>query len=272
MLSCDAINTLEKEHDYKDVQLDFIQSYIRRFCLQYGASQLYTLVKEMKNVDVLYKYLVHRLHGFPFHCPAQLVERDTVFIPSGWDNEQKISILHGNFQTLKPDDNFEEVIVRPPVRKFSHEKESQAEDDEVFLLKLKSLLSKQPPASAGQPGESSSSRGPSGSPRTSNRSAAANVANAMPQSGTPCSMPQSGVLANFFNSLLTKKVGASPPGNSTPRTVRKSGSKLGLSDVQAELNSDVCVAGSKLDRISSRENDETSNNANPSTETNEEQT
>uniref|UniRef100_A0A8C7PNF6 Dynein light intermediate chain n=1 Tax=Oncorhynchus mykiss TaxID=8022 RepID=A0A8C7PNF6_ONCMY len=232
---CDAISTLEKEYDYKDEHLDFIQSYIRRFCLQYGASLLYTSVKEMKNVDVLYKYLVHRLYGFPFHYPAQLVEKDTVFIPSGWDNENKISILHENFQTLKLDDIFEEVIVKPPVRK------------------------------------SSSSRGPSGSPRTSNRSAAANVANTMPQSGTPCPVPQSagqtseGVLANFFNSLLTKKAGASPPGNSTPGTVRKSGSKLGLSDVQAEL-----------DRISCRENDETNNsntnNPNPSTENNEEQT
>uniref|UniRef100_A0A8C8C6P5 Dynein light intermediate chain n=1 Tax=Oncorhynchus tshawytscha TaxID=74940 RepID=A0A8C8C6P5_ONCTS len=261
---CDAISTLEKEYDYKDEHLDFIQSYIRRFCLQYGASLLYTSVKEMKNVDVLYKYLVHRLYGFPFHYPAQLVEKDTVFIPSGWDNENKISILHENFQTLKLDDIFEEVIVKPPVRKFVHEKEIQAEDDQVFLLKLQSLLSKQPPASAGRPG-SSSSRGPSGSPRTSNRSAAANVANTMPQSGTPSGQTSEGVLANFFNSLLTKKAGASPPGNSTPGTVRKSGSKLGLSDVQAEL-----------DRISCRENDETNNsntnNPNPSTETNEEQT
>lgn len=31
---CDAISTLEKEHDYKDEHLDFIQSHVRRFCLQ----------------------------------------------------------------------------------------------------------------------------------------------------------------------------------------------------------------------------------------------
>lgn len=247
---CDAISTLEKEHDYRDEHLDFIQSYIRRFCLQYGASLLYTSVKEMKNLDVLYKYVVHRLYGFPFHCPAQVVERDAVFIPSGWDNEKKIAILHENFQTLKVDDNFEEVIVKPPVRKFVHEKEIQAEDDQVFLVKLQSLLAKQPPASAGRPGDPTS-RAPSGSPRTSNRSATANVANAMPQSAGQTS---EGVLANFFNSLLTKKAvapGTPGGGNNTPGTVRKSGSKLGLSDVQAEL-----------DRISSRETD--SDNANPS--------
>ncbi|KAM4539473.1 cytoplasmic dynein 1 light intermediate chain 1 isoform 1-T1 [Odontesthes bonariensis] len=248
---CDAISTLEKEHDYRDEHLDFIQSHIRRFCLQYGASLLYTSVKEMKNLDILYKYLVHRLYGFPFHCPAQVVERDAVFIPSGWDNEKKIAILHENFQTVKADDSYEDVIVKPPVRKFVHEKEIQAEDDQVFLVKLQSLLAKQPTVTAGRPVDTAS-RAPTGSPRTSNRSAAANVANAMPQSG----QTSEGVLANFFNSLLTKKAGTGGPGtpgggNNTPGTVRKSGSKLGLSDVQAEL-----------DRISSRETDSDLSNAN----------
>ncbi|XP_038144875.1 cytoplasmic dynein 1 light intermediate chain 1 isoform X2 [Cyprinodon tularosa] len=218
---CDAISTLEKEHDYRDEHLDFIQSHIRHICLQYGASLLYTSVKEMKNLDILYKYLVHRLYGFPFHCPAQVVEKDAVFIPSGWDNEKKIAILHENFQTLKADDSFEDVVVKPPVRKIVHEKEIQAEDDQVFLVKLQSLLAKQPAVTPGRPVDTTS-RAPTGSPRTSNRSAAANVANAMPQSG----QTSEGVLANFFNSLLTKKAGTggpgTPGGNNTPGTVRKS--------------------------------------------------
>uniref|UniRef100_A0A671YJH1 Dynein light intermediate chain n=1 Tax=Sparus aurata TaxID=8175 RepID=A0A671YJH1_SPAAU len=220
---CDAISTLEKEHDYRDEHLDFIQSHIRHFCLQYGASLVYTSVKEMKNLDILYKYLVHRLYGFPFHCPAQVVERDAVFIPSGWDNEKKIAILHENFQTVKSDDSFEDVVVKPPVRKIVHEKEIQAEDDQVFLVKLqvrKRLYL-----------VDASCRAPTGSPRTSNRSAAANVANAMPQSGTSVhviALSVEGVLANFFNSLLTKKAGTGGPGtpgggNNTPGTVRKSG-------------------------------------------------
>uniref|UniRef100_A0A3B5QRJ3 Dynein light intermediate chain n=1 Tax=Xiphophorus maculatus TaxID=8083 RepID=A0A3B5QRJ3_XIPMA len=215
---CDAISTLEKEHDYRDEHLDFIQSHIRHFCLQYGASLLYTSVKEMKNLDILYKYLVHRLYGFPFHCSAQVVERDAVFIPSGWDNEKKIAILHENFQTLKSDDSYEDVVVKPPVRK------------------------------------DTTSRAPTGSPRTSNRSAAANVANDVLIIYTT-GQTSEGVLANFFNSLLTKKAGTggpgTPGGNNTPGTVRKSGSKLGLSDVQAEL-----------DRISNRETDSDLSNAN----------
>uniref|UniRef100_A0A8D0A151 Dynein light intermediate chain n=1 Tax=Sander lucioperca TaxID=283035 RepID=A0A8D0A151_SANLU len=182
---CDAISTLEKEHDYRDEHLDLIQSHIRRFCLQYGASLVYTSVKEMKNLDILYKYLVHRLYGFPFHCPAQVVERDAVFIPSGWDNEKKIAILHENFQTVKADDSFEEVIVKPPVRKVQAPKKKRLTlKDHLRQAKLTSLYA------AGQTSE--------------------------------------GVLANFFNSLLTKKAGTGGPGtpgggNNTPGTVRKSG-------------------------------------------------
>uniref|UniRef100_A0A8C7ZZI4 Dynein light intermediate chain n=1 Tax=Oryzias sinensis TaxID=183150 RepID=A0A8C7ZZI4_9TELE len=220
---CDAISTLEKEHDYRDEHLDFIQSHIRQFCLHHGATLLYTSVKEMKNLDILYKYLVHRLYGFPFHCGAQVVEKDAVFIPSGWDNEKKIAILYENFQTVKADDNYEDVIVKPPVRKVQATVHFRID---------------------------TSSRAPTGSPRTSNRSAAANVANAMPQSGryttlrAHCFVPalrilsllcldaagqtSEGVLANFFNSLLTKKAGTGAPGtpgggNNTPGTVRKSG-------------------------------------------------
>ncbi|XP_036394950.1 cytoplasmic dynein 1 light intermediate chain 1-like isoform X1 [Megalops cyprinoides] len=249
---CDAMSGLEKEHDYRDEHFDFIQSHIRRFCLQYGAALLYTSVKENKNLDVLYKYLVHRLYSFPFSLSAKVVEKDAVFIPSGWDNEKKIAILHENFQTIKMEDSFEDVIVKPPIRKFVHEKEIVAEDDQVFLLKLQSLLAKQPPVSAGRPVDTSN-RGPSSSPRTTNRSAAANVANVMPmQSGGQTS---EGVLANFFNSLLSKKTGSPGTGGTpvsgggnTPGTVKKSGSKLGLTDVQAEL--DRISSKSELDNSS----------------------
>ncbi|MBN3279581.1 DC1L1 protein, partial [Polyodon spathula] len=176
---CDAISGLEKEHDYRDEHFDFIQSHIRRFCLQYGAALVYTSIKENKNIDLLYKYIVHILYGFPFNFPAQVVEKDAVFIPSGWDNEKKIGILHENFQTLKAEDSFEEVIIKPPVRKFVHEKEIAAEDDQVFLIKLQSLLAKQPPVAAGRPGDASN-RVPGGSPRTPNRSGTANVASVTP--------------------------------------------------------------------------------------------
>ncbi|POI36239.1 hypothetical protein CIB84_000009 [Bambusicola thoracicus] len=208
---CDAISVLEKEHDYRDEHFDFIQSHIRRFCLQ---------------------------------C---------------WDNDKKIGILHENFQTLKAEDSFEDGIRKPPVRKFVHEKEIVAEDDQVFLMKQQSQLAKQPPTAAGRPVDASP-RVPGGSPRTPNRSVTSNVASVTPipagskkiDPNMKAGATSEGVLANFFNSLLSKKtgspggpggVGGSPGGGSAggtgsnlPPSAKKSGQKPVLTDVQAELD------------------------------------
>ncbi|XP_067862425.1 cytoplasmic dynein 1 light intermediate chain 1-like isoform X3 [Heptranchias perlo] len=220
---CDAISLLEKEHDYRDEHFDFIQSHIRRFCLRYGAALIYTSIKENKNIDLMYKYLVHKLYGFPFHSPVLVVEKDAVFIPAGWDNEKKIGILHENFQSLKADDNFEDGIMKPPVRK--------------------SFLAKQPPLSTGRPLDSST-RVAGGSPRTPSRSGSANVVNVTPiPAGNKKIDPNikgaasEGVLANFFNSLLSKKTGSPGGGGGNLQgSAKKGGHKSVLTDVQAELD------------------------------------
>ncbi|KAB1264158.1 Cytoplasmic dynein 1 light intermediate chain 1 [Camelus dromedarius] len=238
---CDAISVLEKEHDYRDEHFDFIQTHIRKFCLQYGAALIYTSVKENKNIDLVYKYIVQKLYGFPYKIPAVVVEKDAVFIPAGWDNDKKIGILYENFQTLKAEDNFEDIITKPPVRKFVHEKEIVAEDDQVFLMKLQSLLAKQPPTAAGRPADASP-RVPGGSPRTPNRSVSSNVASVSPipagskkiDPNMKAGATSEGVLANFFNSLLSKKTGS--PGGPGVGGGSPGGQKPVLSDVHAELD------------------------------------
>lgn len=76
----DYMTTLEKEYDYRDEYFDFMQQWIRRFCLQHGASLFYTSAKEDKNCDLLYKYLTHRIYGLPFRTPALIVEKDAVLM------------------------------------------------------------------------------------------------------------------------------------------------------------------------------------------------
>uniref|UniRef100_A0A3B5AT60 Dynein light intermediate chain n=1 Tax=Stegastes partitus TaxID=144197 RepID=A0A3B5AT60_9TELE len=210
---CDAVSVLEKEHDYREEHFDFIQSYIRRFCLQFGAGLIYTSVKEEKNLDLLYKYIVHKMYDFQFVTPALVVEKDAVFIPSGWDNEKKIGILHENFTTVRPEDPFEDFITKPPVRKES-------------------------------PGRTTS-----GSPRPAGRTIQPAVTSGSPMAAVKKPDPNmkagaanEGVLANFFNSLLSKKTGApgSPGtgavGAGVQGSAKKTGQKPGLTDVQAELD------------------------------------
>ena len=76
----DYMTDLERDFDYKEEHFDFIQQSIRKFCLQFGAAVFYTSVKEDKNCDLLYKYLVHRIYNFPFKTPALVVEKDAVFM------------------------------------------------------------------------------------------------------------------------------------------------------------------------------------------------
>lgn len=76
----DYMTTLEKEYDFRDEHFDFMQQWIRVFCLQYGASLFYTSVKEDKNCDLLYKYLTHRIYDLPFRTPALVVEKDAVLM------------------------------------------------------------------------------------------------------------------------------------------------------------------------------------------------
>lgn len=80
LFQTDYMSTLEKDFDYKEEHFDFIQQSIRKFCLQYGAALFYTSVKEDKNCDLLYKYLVHKIYNFPFRTPALVVEKDAVFM------------------------------------------------------------------------------------------------------------------------------------------------------------------------------------------------
>ncbi|KAM6942863.1 cytoplasmic dynein 1 light intermediate chain 2 [Xenentodon cancila] len=244
---CDAVSVLEKEHDFRDEHFDFIQSYIRRFCLQYGAGLIYTSVKEEKNLDLLYKYIVHKMYDFQFVSPALVVEKDAVFIPSGWDNEKKIGILHENLTTVRPEDPFEDFITKPPVRKLVHDKEINAEDEQVFLMKQQSLLAKQP-ATPTRGATESPGRTASASPRPAGRgqptvsSGSPLAAVKKPDPNMKAGAANEGVLANFFNSLLSKKTGSpGSPGSGAvgagvQGSAKKTGQKPGLTDVQAELD------------------------------------
>ncbi|XP_029204240.1 cytoplasmic dynein 1 light intermediate chain 1-like [Acropora muricata] len=212
----DCMSSLEKDRDYREEHFDFIQQHIRRYCLKYGASLFYTSVKENKNCTLLFKYLAHQIYGLPFHSPALVVDKESVFIPAGWDSVKKINILSEHLKVILPEDRFEDHIVKPQLRKPIQDKEIVAEDEQTFLAKQQQLLQKMPVATgiarpqqeipksraAASPGRVGTDRrnsaGMSPVPR------GPKVEGAKPGPGGAAS---EGVLANFFNSLLNKKSG-----------------------------------------------------------------
>jgi len=262
----DYMADLEKDFDYKDEHFDFIQQAVRKFCLQYGASLFYTSVKEDKNCDLLYKYLVHRIYYFPFKTPALVVEKDAVFIPAGWDNNKKIAILYENMHSVRPEQYYTDVIARPAIglgRKplAGREIEVVAEEETLFLARQQQFLMQGLPV----PGLA---QGPITMPTGVQKTPDRKVVGSPGVQGSPKKMEPStvkpvggattseGVLANFFNSLLSKKTGGlAGPAQGQPGSLAFApgqplvGSKAGSpapDDYKATVRSD---AAAELDRL-----------------------
>ncbi|XP_057291342.1 cytoplasmic dynein 1 light intermediate chain 1-like [Hydractinia symbiolongicarpus] len=232
----DHMSVLEKEWEYREEHFDFLQKHLRNFCLRCGAGLLYTSSKESCNTSLLYKYLVHRIYGFSLTVQPQVIEKDAIFIPMGWDNENKIKILDEHIKTFNSADSFKDHISKPISRKpISQEKEAVVvEDEQQFLEAQLVILNKAPSSSSSaqrpqqQAEHRSSQRTQMLSPgqRTGQRQGIPSAKGKMDPTKTAAAAQNSSetVLANFFNSLLNK--------NSTKGV---KGAPANRSDVQAEL-------------------------------------
>jgi dynein light intermediate chain 1 len=190
-----------------------------------------------KNCDLLYKYLVNRVYGLPFKTPALVVEKDAVFIPGGWDNEKKIEILYENIQSFRPDDLYEEVIRRPPSRQpLQKDAEISCEEDQMFLLKMQSMLTQNSPA-----------------PQTNM------LYKAFDKRPTPSASPSvdsaskagEGVLQNFFNNLLNRKSSLAGSPHSPSASTRLSTSTAQVTPVKSSLSPSVSLNSSSSASASS---------------------
>ncbi|ORX59438.1 dynein light intermediate chain [Hesseltinella vesiculosa] len=98
----DCFTQLEHSHDFKDDQFDYIQQMLRCICMKYGAALFYTSTLRPYTFHYLRQYVLHRLlttttKHYPYPYKAQVVERDLVAVPSGWDSWGKIRILRDGF-------------------------------------------------------------------------------------------------------------------------------------------------------------------------------
>jgi len=143
----DMTEMLSKEYAFKESHFDYIHQYLRRICLSYGASLIYTSGKKNVNCDVLLSYLRHKLYGFEFVHKFDVTEKETVFVPSGADSMARIQLDFSNQNLTKdPEDSFDEIIKVP---KRLLQKASTpatlvvAGDDQEFLAKHKELMDKE---------------------------------------------------------------------------------------------------------------------------------
>ena len=98
--------------------------------------------KESKNLDTLYQYLNHRLYDYSFASKPQIVEKDELFIPAGFDSLTLIrELCSGNSMLIGPDGqpvSYEDVL-RPQFTAMNNNsrqlggKSLAKQPEEVFL-------------------------------------------------------------------------------------------------------------------------------------------
>ncbi|ORX35111.1 dynein light intermediate chain-domain-containing protein [Kockovaella imperatae] len=96
---------------------DWIQQVLRTICLAYGAALFYTAPTQPQTYTNLRRYLLHRLYTippplnptsdtplptasssrFPFSHRANVLDRDAIMVPTGWDSWGKINVLREGF-------------------------------------------------------------------------------------------------------------------------------------------------------------------------------
>ncbi|KAF8946960.1 hypothetical protein BGZ47_010794 [Haplosporangium gracile] len=233
----DHINSLEREQDYQEETFDYIQQSLRTICLKYGASLFYTSIHHPHTFANLRQYLLHRLltpstlnntqiqqpSAFHFKKRAQVVERDQVMVPAGWDSIGKIKVLRNGFDCEGVADGwdldakgtgegeaadgpvvegarkvYEETIVDP---KRSHAPITiqpiiTAEDDQVFLDRFFETLQRSNERSSVAPGSSMGG------------AASAGLHGAH---GTTSGPPVVGPLGSGYTSMLNSHHASSPP-------------------------------------------------------------
>lgn len=127
---------MEKDKD-GEKKIEYIIYTLRNLCIMYGATLLFTSSKSNINVDILYEYLLHRLYSFDLRFKSELVHKESIFIPSGQDNQNLINTMYSSIDQTQ---SYEVLIKEPQSKKGVFKDEIPFEDYQLFLQKLKVIF------------------------------------------------------------------------------------------------------------------------------------
>ncbi|KAI9032316.1 dynein light intermediate chain-domain-containing protein [Hyaloraphidium curvatum] len=263
----DATKALEREHDFKEQQFDYIQQMLRTICLKYGASLFYVSSSNPASYQLLRSYILRLslllppqsalsarvAEKYSTSIRPQVVDRNTVLVPAGWDSWGKIGVLNEAFDCQSISSALWEQVKAEYSSKIKEKRGVEsalmakttiaAEDDQAFLQRHLAEMQRTPAASAGDlrgrpPNVSASnstqelddiaaklarltanrrvaSDAPKDRPAPSNAAESLPAAAAAAASGTAPAGSQNEVIANFFDSLL-KRGPAGPRATPSP--------------------------------------------------------
>jgi dynein light intermediate chain 1 len=91
------IETLEKERGYRESHFDYILQFLRTVLLKHGAALIYTMPAQPGALQPLVHHALDIASSADPSPKHNLVDRDRVLVPPGWDSWAKIRILREGF-------------------------------------------------------------------------------------------------------------------------------------------------------------------------------
>jgi len=120
---------------------EFIVKHIRNLALTYGATTIYTSTKQNINLSVLYEYILHRIYKFDLQHKPNIMDKDSYFIPSGYDSLSTLKSfdIQEHIQLL-----YDERVPFVKPKNVIKEEEVLCEDIVSFLNRIKDKGIKRP--------------------------------------------------------------------------------------------------------------------------------
>ena len=126
-----VINKIDNPDPKYEDKTEFILRHVRKSALNYGATVIYTSTKSNFNITVLYDYIFYSLYNCDLVHKANLIDKNSIFIPSGYD---RLSVLKNNDTQKDLDYEFTDLI--------KEEKEEKKIEDEITCEKMSDYLKK----------------------------------------------------------------------------------------------------------------------------------
>jgi len=80
--------------------------------LQYAAGLVFAeTIQHITNLELLYSYILHRLYNFEFCHKPQVYEKNSIFIPTGFDS---LTLINELCKDGFSDQMYNDVIKKPP--------------------------------------------------------------------------------------------------------------------------------------------------------------
>ncbi|KAI5796336.1 dynein light intermediate chain-domain-containing protein, partial [Peziza echinospora] len=96
--NADKIEVLERERGWKEGQFDFVLQFLRTVLLKHGASLIYTIPSVQSSLTPLLFSLLSIPSPIRNHTiKHNIIDRDKVLVPPGWDSWGKIRVLSESF-------------------------------------------------------------------------------------------------------------------------------------------------------------------------------